>query len=86
MGMKIDQCIIKKAVKKSLTNGYVSIKDHRNNTLILENGIFRYNSFEQPKSSDVIEKLFLEAFRLSRFIKIEAKEYTRKGSKWVESY
>lgn len=83
--MKINQEIIQENIEKALTKGSVEIKDHRNNNLILKNGVFKFNNIEQPKSKDVIEGFFLEAFRLSRFVKLDNKAYVRKGRKWAEA-
>ncbi|KAA1243018.1 hypothetical protein [Aquimarina sp. RZ0] len=81
--MKIDQQLIKEYIEKAFNDCRLEITDHRNNNLILEKGVFRFNNVEQPKSKEVIEGFFLEAFRLSRFLKLEHKKYIRKGSKWT---
>lgn len=84
--MKIDQQLVKEYIEKALTDGRIEVRDHRNNMLMLENGIFKFNDVEQPKSKEVIEGFFLEAFRLSRFVKLEHKKYVRRGTKWTETH
>ncbi len=80
--MKINQHLIKEFVQKSFNKGYLEIIDHRNNTIILNNGIFTFNGCEQPKSKPIIEAIFLEAFRLTRFIRLDNQEYIRDRNKW----
>ncbi len=80
--MKINQPLIKEFVQKSYSKGYIMVVDHRNNTIVLNNGVFTFNGCEQPKSKSSIEAIFLEAFRLTRFIKLDDQEFIRDRNKW----
>ncbi len=80
--MKINQTIIKDQVDKALGEGYIEIVDHRRNTIVLNNGAFEFNGCTQPKSKASIEAIFLEAFRLTRFVRIDDQEFTRERNKW----
>lgn len=84
--MKIDQVFIREYITKALIDSRIEITDHRNNILILEKGVFKFNNIEQPKSKEVIEQFFLEAFRLSRFLKLEHTKYVRRGTKWTVTH
>ena len=80
--MKINQSLVKEHIEKSFDKGYIEIVDHRNNTLILNNGSFEFNGCVQPKSKASIESIFLEAFKLTRSIKLNDQEYIRELNKW----
>ena len=80
--MKINLLLIKDFVQRSFSKGYLEIIDHRNNSIILNNGIFMFNGCQQPKSKTSIEAIFLEAFRLTRSIRLGDKMYTREKNKW----
>ncbi len=82
--MKINQNTIKDHIQKSFISGSIEIRDHRNNILILDTGVFSFNGHEQPKTKPSIETIFLDAFKLTRHIKLGEVEYLRKGSKWHE--
>ncbi|WP_281990490.1 hypothetical protein [Aquimarina aggregata] len=82
--MKIDSVLIKEYVQESFINNYIEIRDHRNNVIVLDKGVFSFNGHEQPKTKPSIETIFLDAFKLTRHIKLDDVEYLRKGSKWYE--
>ncbi|KAA1242864.1 hypothetical protein [Aquimarina sp. RZ0] len=81
--MKVDQVLIKEHIQNAFIKGKIEVKDHRKNVLVLENGIFKFNGVEKPKSSDAIEAIFLEALRLTRNVKLNQQEYFRKSNKWI---
>ncbi|MFC5045220.1 hypothetical protein ACFSTE_16920 [Aquimarina hainanensis] len=82
--MKIDKCLIKEFIKKAAQNGFLKIKDHRGNNIVLDNGIFTFNGCKQPKTIDSIETIFLEAFKLTRVLHLDNKRFVREGSRWIE--
>ena len=51
--MKIDKCLIKEFIKKAAQNGFLKIKDHRGNNIVLDNGIFTFNGCLYKQSDGV---------------------------------
>jgi len=84
--MLLDENFVKTAVKVCLTKGFFYIKDHRNNNIKLNDGIFTFNDCEQPKTEASIEAIFVEAFKLTRLIEYNEKTFIRKGNKWIERH
>ncbi len=82
--IKIDDILIREYLQIAMKKGYLQIIDHRKNILIINNGVFTFNGWEQPKDNDTLEYIFLEAFRLTRHIKFNTSEFERKGSKWLK--
>ncbi|WP_281987610.1 hypothetical protein [Aquimarina aggregata] len=80
--MKIDENMIKEYIQKALVAHCIQIRDHRNNILVLNKGVFSFNNHQQPKTIASIETIFLDAFKLTRSIKLDNLEYIRKGSRW----
>ncbi len=82
--MKISESLIREYIHKSFDDGYIQIKDHRRNILVLENGVFKFNGSVQPKSRSGVEAIFIEAFRLTRFVKLNEDEYVRERNQWFK--
>lgn len=82
--MTLDEKFIREEINKAFDKGYFMMKDHRNNIISLEKGIFIINNFTQTKSKDTIISIFLEALKLTRQIECNNKKYVRKRSKWIE--
>ena len=82
--MKISESLIREYVQKSFDDGYIQITDHRRNVLVLENGVFTFNGNAQPKSKSGIEAVFVEAFRLTRFVKLGEDEFIRERNQWFK--
>ncbi len=80
--MKFDEKFMLVLLEKALNEDYLKLKDHRNNLILLEKGVFSVNGVVQVKSKDVIKSIFLEALKLSRLIEFDNNKYQRKGSKW----
>ncbi len=83
--MKIDKEVIKSQIKVADEAGYLEIRDHRGNILILHNGEFSINDCIQLKTKKARDSILLESFKLSRFVKINNQGYLRKGRRWIES-
>ncbi len=83
--MKIDKEVIKTQIKVADQDGYLEIRDHRGNILILHNGEFSINDCVQPKTIKARDSILLESFKLSRYVKINDQEYLRKGRRWIKS-
>ncbi|WP_281991415.1 hypothetical protein [Aquimarina aggregata] len=84
MCIKIDENLIKEHIQNALIKDCMKIRDHRNNVLILDQGVFSFNGHKQPKTVKSIEVIFMDAFKLTRHITLNNVEYLRKGSKWYQ--
>ncbi|WP_109438100.1 MULTISPECIES: hypothetical protein [Aquimarina] len=80
--MKIDENLIVEYVREAMKKGYLKIVDHRKNILVIDDGVFKLNGWQQPKEKNALEYIFLEAFRLTRYIKFNTLEFERRGSRW----
>lgn len=74
---------IQEQIEQAFEKGYLMIKDHRQNRILLDKGVFSVNDCIQPKTKDSIKAIFLEAFRLTRDVHINDTKYFRKKGKWV---
>ncbi len=83
--MKIDKEVFKTCIKIAEEAGYLEVRDHRGNTIVLSNGKFSVNGFVQSKTKKARDTIFFESLKLSRFVKINDQEYVRKGRRWIKS-